>query len=156
MRARYIVSFVSSKSGLCSASVITMMNQFIEAEWRIYALGYLIIIGLDNGLSPGWRQAIIWTNNVILLIRTLGTNFSEIWSEICIFSFKKMHLKMSSGKWRTICQGLNVLNIVLQVEHYTGAVSVYTFEENKSVWVSNFGGHQRHAWPIWVIDDLVT
>ena len=36
------------------------------------------IIGSDNGLSPGRRQAIIWTNAGILLIGTLGTNFSEI------------------------------------------------------------------------------
>ena len=57
----------------------------------------LIIIGSDNGLSPGRRQAIIWTNAGILLIGLLGTNFSEILIEICIFSFKKMHLKMSSG-----------------------------------------------------------
>ena len=48
-------------------------------------------------LSPGRRQAIIWTNAGILLIRTLGTNFSEILSEIHVFSFKKMHLQMSSG-----------------------------------------------------------
>ena len=38
----------------------------------------LTIIGLDNGLSPGRRQAIIWTNAWILLIGPLGTNFSEI------------------------------------------------------------------------------
>ena len=44
-----------------------------------------------------------------LLIRTLGTNFNEILSEIHIFSFKKMFLKMSSGKWRPLCFGLNVL-----------------------------------------------
>ena len=36
------------------------------------------IIGSDNGLSPGRHQAIIWTNDGILLIGTLGTNFSEI------------------------------------------------------------------------------
>ena len=38
----------------------------------------LTIIGLDNGLPPGWRQAITWTNAGILLIGPLGTNFSEI------------------------------------------------------------------------------
>ena len=38
----------------------------------------LTIIGSDNGLSPGQHQAIIWTNAGILLIRPLGTNFSEI------------------------------------------------------------------------------
>ena len=69
----------------------------------------LTIIGSDNGLSPCRRQAIIWTNDGILLIRTLGTNFSEILSEIHSFSFKKMHLKMSSAKWRLFCLGLNEL-----------------------------------------------
>ena len=38
----------------------------------------LTIIGSDNGLSPGRREAIIWTNVGILLIEPLGTNFSEI------------------------------------------------------------------------------
>ena len=65
----------------------------------------------DNGLSPGRHQAIIWTNDGILLIRTLGTNFSEILIQIQIFSFKKMLLKTSSAKWRPSCLGLNVLNI---------------------------------------------
>ena len=73
----------------------------------------LIIIGSDNGLSPGRRQAIVWTNVWILLIRTLGTNFSEILSEIHIFSFKKIHLKMSSGKTRPFCLGLNVLKFAV-------------------------------------------
>ena len=72
-------------------------------------VGKLTTIGSDNGLSPGRRQAIIWTNAGILLIWPLGTNFSEILIEINIFSFKKMHLKMSSGKWRPSCLGLNVL-----------------------------------------------
>ena len=70
----------------------------------------LTIVGSDNGLSPGRRQAIIWTNAGILLIWTLGTNFSEISSEIHEFSFNKMHLKMSSAKWRLYCLGFNVLN----------------------------------------------
>ena len=68
------------------------------------------IIGTDNGLSPGRRQAIIWTNDGILLIGTFGTNFSEIVIETGIFLFKKMGLKASSAKWRPFCLGLNVLN----------------------------------------------
>ena len=68
-------------------------------------------MGSDNGLSPGWHQAIIWTNVGILLIGPLETNFSEIIIEIHIFSIKKMHMKMSSGKWQLSCLGLNVLNI---------------------------------------------
>ena len=53
----------------------------------------LTIIGPDNGLSPGRCQAIIWTNAGILLIWTLGINFSEILNEIHTFSCKKINLK---------------------------------------------------------------
>ena len=67
------------------------------------------IIGPDNGLSPDWRRAIIWTNDGILLIGPLGTNFSEIIIKSQAFSFKKMHLKMSPGKWQPSCLGLVVL-----------------------------------------------
>ena len=69
----------------------------------------LTIFGSDNGLPPDRRQAIIWTNAGILLIRTLGTNLSEILGEIHSFSFKKMHLKMSSAKGRLFSLGLNEL-----------------------------------------------
>ena len=72
-------------------------------------VGKLTIIGSDNGLMPERRQAIIWTNAGILIIGPLGTNFSEILSEIHTFSLKKMLLKMSSAKWRPFCLGLNVL-----------------------------------------------
>ena len=68
----------------------------------------LTTIGSDNGLSPGRRQASIWSNAGIVLIRTLGTNFSEIISKNHTFSFKEMHFKMSSEKWRQVCIGLNV------------------------------------------------
>ena len=75
-------------------------------------VGKLTIIGSDNGLSPGRRQAIIWTNAGILLIGPLGTNFSEILIAIQTFSFKKMYLKMASAKWRPFRLGLNVLKEV--------------------------------------------
>ena len=45
----------------------------------------------------------------ILLIGPLGTNFSEILIEIYTFSIKIMHLKISPGKCRSFCLGLNVL-----------------------------------------------
>ena len=72
-------------------------------------VGNLTIIDSDNGLSAGRHQAIIWTNAGILLIRNLGTNFSEILGEIHSFSFSKMRLKVSFAKWRPCCLGLNVL-----------------------------------------------
>ena len=73
----------------------------------------LTITGSDNGLSPGRRQAIIWTNAGILLIGPLGTNFSENSIEILTFSFTKMRLKESSAKWRPFCLGLNVLKVFM-------------------------------------------
>ena len=82
----------------------------VHISWDIlYASLNWAIIGSDNGLSPVRRQAIIWTNDGILLIRTLRTNFSEIRNEIHSFSFKKTHFKMSSAKWRLSRLGLNEL-----------------------------------------------
>ena len=74
-------------------------------------VGKLTILGSDNGLSPGRRQAIIWINAGILLIGPLGTNFSEILIGIQIFSFKEMRLKMSSAKWRPFCLGLTEVSL---------------------------------------------
>ena len=71
-------------------------------------VGKVTIIGSENGLSPGRRHAIIWTIAGILLIEHLETNFSEILIKINTFLFTKMYLKMSSGKWRPFCLGLNV------------------------------------------------
>ena len=73
----------------------------------------LTIIGSDNGLSPDWHQAIIWTNAEILLIWTLGTNSSEILSESQTYSFNKIHLKMLFVKLLQFCLDLNVLKLVL-------------------------------------------
>ena len=41
-------------------------------------VGNLTIIGSDNGLSPGRRQAIILTNAGILLTGPLGANFYHV------------------------------------------------------------------------------
>ena len=82
----------------------------------------LTIIGSDNGLSPGRRQAIVWTNAGILLIRTLGTNFSEILVEIHSFSFSKKHLKRSSAKWRLFDLCLNELNDTFNAQRYVDEV----------------------------------
>ena len=62
-----------------------------------------IRIGSNNDLTPIRRQAIIYTNAGLLSIGHLGTNFSEISTKIHIFSFMKMHLNVSSAKWRPFC-----------------------------------------------------
>ena len=89
-------------------------------------VGKLTIIDSDNGLSPGRHQAIIWTNAGILLIGPLGTNFNEILIGIQTFSFKKMHLKMSSAKWHPFCVGLNVLMNIHHVQYtYSSCINCY-------------------------------
>ena len=89
------------------------INRYQLTHWgRVthICVGTLPIIGSDNGLSPGRRQAIIWTNAGLLLIGPLGTNFSEFIGEIHSFLFKKMHLKKSSAKGRLFSLGLNELS----------------------------------------------
>ena len=93
----------------------------------------LTIIGSDNGLSPGRRQAIIRTNAGILLIRTLGTNFSEILIKILIFQFKKMRLKVSSAKRRPSCLSLNVLTFTNGVPGRRGGTITVTSHEQHGI-----------------------
>ena len=70
----------------------------------------LTIISSGIGLSPDRRrQANIWTNVGILLIRTLRTNFSDIVRPIQTYPFKKMRSKMSSPKYRPFCLGISML-----------------------------------------------
>ena len=84
----------------------------IEAEWRIYASVNWAIIGSDNGMSPGRRQAIIWTNAGILPIRTLWTNFSDIFFEFIYFhsrdAFENIVWKMVAILSRLQCVDIAV------------------------------------------------
>ena len=68
-------------------------------------------IGSCNGFSPIQRQAITWTNAGIWSIWLLGTNFSEIRIGIVLFSFKKMHLKLSSARMGAILSRGRWVNI---------------------------------------------
>ena len=88
--------------------------QMVRGRVTHICVSKLSIIGSDNDLSPGRRQAINWTIVGILLIGSLGTNFNETFIEIHMFSFTKIHLKASSGKWRPFYLGLNVLRWITQ------------------------------------------
>ena len=87
-------------------------------------VGKLTTIVSDNGLSPVRRQAIIGTSAGMLLFGPLGTILSEISIGIQTFSFKKMHLKMSSAKWRPFCLGLNVLTQDWRLKGYCSLLAV--------------------------------
>ena len=104
---------ISSRRQIDLLSVTALIHfQKTSTHWgRVMhiCVSKLTIIGSDNGLSPDRRQAIIWTNAEILLIGPLWTNFNETSIEIHTFLFKKIHLKLSSGKWRPFCLGFNVL-----------------------------------------------
>ena len=124
--------FLYSNSGLTHWSWVTHI-----------CVSELTIIGSDNGLSPERGQAIIWTNAGILLFRALGINFSEILSKIHIFSVKKMLVKISSGKWRPLCLGLNML---INTTQYWIQFNV----ANREYW-SNYRSNNRHFkfWKNW-------
>ena len=123
----------------------------------------LVIIGSDNGLSPGWREVIIWTNAGIFLIRPFGTNFSEMLIEIRTFTLKKMRLKMSSGKLQPFCHSLNVLTQLVWVmsdfqwweqskthdrKQHKGLVNIIHHSWWHSQWpILNLS---FEAWPMWL------
>ena len=122
-------------------------------EWRIYESANQTIIGSDKGLSPGRRQAIIWTNAGILSIGPLGINFSHISMEIQPFSFIKMRLKSSSVKWQPSCLGLNVLTHWLQQngQHFfTRHVQIQVLELNFLCFDSIFA-KLIFDWQLWGI-----
>ena len=85
----------------------SMRFRMVLTHWG--SVTHICISKLTNGLSHERRQAMIWTNDGILLIGPLWTNFSGILIESHIFSFKKRHLKMSSAKWHLFYLGLNEL-----------------------------------------------
>ena len=95
-------------------------------------VGNLTIVASDNDLTTGRCPAIISTNAGILMIRSLGTNFSEILMEIHTFPFNKTHLKISSAKWWPCCLGLNVLmhgglNCMKWLHHWRKVSGIFPF-----------------------------
>ena len=101
----------------------------------------LTTIGSDNGLSPARRQAIIWNNAGILLNWTLGTNFSELLSEIdtflCVWimrkCFENVVWKMAAILSRPQC--VNTLRPRQNGRHFPDDISEWIFW-NENVWIS--------------------
>ena len=95
-------------------------SKFIYLYMRKCSWNYRLQ-GREHNLGSGrqdlnhWGEWLIYAsvnytaNAGILSIGSLRTNFSEILIKIHTLSFKKMHLNMSSGKYRPSCLGLNVL-----------------------------------------------
>ena len=66
---------------------LTKTNQPVNDWCRVAhkCVSKLTIIDLDNGLAPGRRQAIIWTNIGILSMGLLGPNLRQIVFEFQLF-----------------------------------------------------------------------
>ena len=95
----------------------------------------LPIIGPDNGLSSDRRQVMIW--NII----NEPQEQTSILIEIHTYPFKKIHFKMSSGKWWLFCLSLNVrLNkyiLYSQSKIGTDGISTGLSRTYPSIWWSN-------------------
>ena len=119
MQTQDIMGLSSSRTCIkCHVMIAIRVNNIGNAYIKMHATGHstravkgnYTKLYLNNGLSPGRSQAIIWTDAEILLIGPLGSNCTEIVIEIITLSFKKMRFKVSSVKRRPFCIGLNVLN----------------------------------------------
>ena len=120
VRSSYLHNGISCTGKMTSyiESALRILAPAMAAGWHAplthwgrvthICISKLTIIASDNGLTPDWHQAIIRTSAGIWLIPTQGTNFNEV-CEIHTFSFKKIHLKMSSAKLRQFCLSLKVL-----------------------------------------------
>ena len=95
---------------------------------------------------PAWCQAITWTNTNLLLIGPLGTNFSEIRIKILTFSTMKMHLKMSSVKWRPFCPGGDELIIMKWGPQCHDSIIYIPWEQG--LW-GQHGAHMGPTGPRW-------
>ena len=80
---------------MCQAWIIVDFNSF-KPDDDMHTRMYKVSIGPANGLSPGWRQAIILTSTDFLSIGPPWTNFSKVLTNIQPFSIMKMQLEISS------------------------------------------------------------
>ena len=87
-----------SNSMFCLTNIIYLINSSPPSATYMRQWIGSALVQIMACLSSIRCQAIIWTNAGLLAIGSLGTNFSEILIKIQNFSFKKMHLKMSSAK----------------------------------------------------------
>ena len=83
---------------------LLMFPSFVQSPW-LQAM--TIQTGISLGMCPANERRRYWIN------------FSEILIKIDSFSFKKMHLKMSSAKWRPFCLSLNMTKLHWLLHHHS-------------------------------------
>ena len=102
---------------------VNAKNSLIDAEWRIYAsINQPPLVPIMACCLAGAKQ--LSEPMLEYCYWTMGINFGEILIKIHIFSFKKVHLKMSPRNSRPFCigystpmidkcQALNIYNSIL-------------------------------------------
>ena len=110
-----------------------------------------VSVGSGNGLSPVLLQAINWTNAGLLSIGPIGTNFSWIRIEIQNFSFRQMHLKMTSAKLAAILsrgRWVNNESSLVQIMACSNGQNAASHYLNR--WCPTLLMHISVIWPQWV------
>ena len=102
---------------------------------HIYASVNRASIGLDNGLSPIWRQAIIQTNAEILSIEPLETHFNEVLIKIQKFSFMKMTAILSRGRGVNCISSLRLVRPLRQTaSRWFASCGLIHYEAGQTRW----------------------
>ena len=89
---------------------LKISHNMLTFSWHCLFLTHLplaphICVIKRRQTSPVRRQAINWTNTELLSIGHIENKPQSNFDQSINFSFMKMHLKMSSAKWRPFCQG---------------------------------------------------
>ena len=113
--------FTSSTTLVCGVCGTGRTWCVILTQWgrvTYICVSKLTNLGSDNALSPGRRQAMIWTNTGISIIGPLEKIFSEILIEIITSSYnasENVDCKMASISSRP--QWVNILKTVLPLAY---------------------------------------
>ena len=96
-------------------------------------MGFPILVRWHLYIESGpWSVPSYYLNQCWNIVNLTLRN--KILIKIHTFSFKKMHLKMSSVKWRPFCVSLNVM---LMWCHWNGVIRV-CLVSSKSVWYETY------------------
>ena len=128
----FVLPYIILQIACCKQiDISTYPTSILSTPWgwvTHICIGKLTIIGSDNGLShgrlPSHYLKQYWNIYLYIYILNglLGRYLSEILIGVQMFSFKEMHLKMSSVKWHPFCLGLNMLT--------ANRCSLYQFIQN--------------------------
>ena len=132
---------------------VMSQNGFTRCELGIGSSGISYISMFSLLLSCREEETLHTRHSIvlrILLIGPIGTNFSEILIKVLTFSFKKMHLKVSSANWLTFCFILNVLTIGSGEISHDISLSI-SMTSNQWKFIRNNWMIKNNIWLLWSV-----